>query len=308
MPNKVTPRPGSIPKDRDFFAGVFTKIGSCILAASPGGENVYSLRRWAGVWIRRRTVKARRGNRKRIFDRCDLHRSRAIWRARRFHNRGIADKRGVKMGCAVNRNVPFAVAWVCLLWLFGCASPSIPKDALQPLPINSTMEGDYRIGVDDRVQVSVWRNPDLSVTVPVRPDGKISVPLIGDVQAGGNTPNQVADIVQKKLSAFIREPNVAVIVTELRSHEFLSRVRVTGAVRTPRSLPYRQGMTVLDAVLEAGGPNTFASLNRTRLYRQSADTTKIYDIELDDVLNKGKLDTNLPLRPGDVISVPERLF
>ena len=212
------------------------------------------------------------------------------------------------MGCAVNRNVPFAVAWVCLLWLFGCASPSIPKDALQPLPINSTMEGDYRIGVDDRVQVSVWRNPDLSVTVPVRPDGKISVPLIGDVQAGGNTPNQVADIVQKKLSAFIREPNVAVIVTELRSHEFLSRVRVTGAVRTPRSLPYRQGMTVLDAVLEAGGPNTFASLNRTRLYRQSADTTKIYDIELDDVLNKGKLDTNLPLRPGDVISVPERLF
>jgi len=142
----------------------------------------------------------------------------------------------------------------------------------------------------------------------VRPDGKISVPLIGDVQAGGNTPAQVATIIKDKLSAFIREPNVAVIVTELRSTEFLSRVRVTGAVRTPRTMTYRQGMTVLDAVLEAGGPNDFASPNGTKLYRKNNNKTEVIDINLGDVLTKGKLETNLELRPGDVLTVPERLF
>lgn len=172
----------------------------------------------------------------------------------------------------------------------------------------SYVEGDYRIGVDDRLQITVWRNPELSVTVPVRPDGKISAPLIGDVQAGGNTPTQVAVLIKDKLSSFIREPNVTVILTELRSHEFLSRVRVTGAVRTPRSMPYRQGMTVLDAVLEAGGVNDFASPNRTKLYRKSKTKTDIVDIDLSDILTKGKLDTNYELRPGDVVTIPERLF
>lgn len=172
----------------------------------------------------------------------------------------------------------------------------------------SYVEGDYRIGVDDRLQITVWRNPELTVTVPVRPDGKISVPLIGDVQAGGNAPSQVAAIIKDKLSAFIREPNVAVILIELRSHEFLSRVRVTGAVRTPRSMPYRQGMTVLDAVLEAGGVNDFASPNRTKLYRKERTKTEIIDIDLSDILTKGKLVTNVELRPGDIVTVPERLF
>lgn len=169
-------------------------------------------------------------------------------------------------------------------------------------------EGDYRIGADDRLQITVWRNPELSVTVPVRPDGKISVPLIGDVLAGGNTPEQVAALIKQKLTAYIREPNVAVLVVELRSHEFISRVRVTGAVRTPRSMPYRQGMTVLDAVLEAGGPNEFAAPNRAKLYRKGKDKTDVVDVELGDILNKGKLQTNIILRPGDVVTVPERLF
>lgn len=172
----------------------------------------------------------------------------------------------------------------------------------------SYVEGDYRIGVDDRLQVTVWRNPELTVTVPVRPDGKISVPLIGDVQAGGNTPTQVAAIIKDKLSAYLREPNVAVILVELRSHEFLSRVRVTGAVRMPRSMPYRQGMTVLDAVLESGGPNEFSAPNRTKLYRKNKTNTEVIDIDLNDILTKGKLDTNFDLRPGDVLTVPERLF
>ena len=169
-------------------------------------------------------------------------------------------------------------------------------------------EETYRIGVDDRVQISVWRNPDMSVTVPVRPDGMISVPLIGDVKAGGKTPEQVAKEIREKLATFIRDPNVTVILTELRSHEFLTRVRVTGAVRTPKSMPFRQGMTVLDAVLEAGGVNDFAAPNSAKLYRKSKEKTEALDIDLGDILNKGKLRTNERLIPGDVITVPERIF
>ena len=192
----------------------------------------------------------------------------------------------------------------------GCASAPDTAEGVEKNTnrFASYVEGDYRIGVDDRLQVTVWHNPDLSVTVPVRPDGKISVPLIGDVAAGGNTPTQVAAIIKDKLSAYIRDPNVAVILTELRSHEFLSRIRVTGAVRTPRSMPYRQGMTVLDAVLEAGGVNDFASPNRTKLYRKEKNKTEVIDIDLDNILTKGKLGTNVELKPGDVVTVPERLF
>ncbi len=193
----------------------------------------------------------------------------------------------------------------------GCASsPETAEgtDKKETTRFATYVDGDYRIGVDDRVQVTVWRNPELSITVPVRPDGKISVPLIGDVQAGGNTPTQVAALIKDKLSAFIREPNVAVILTELRSHEFLSRVRVTGAVRVPRSMPYRQGMTVLDAVLEAGGVNDFAAPNRTKLYRKQKSKTEVVDIDLGDILTKGKLETNVELKPGDVVTIPERIF
>ena len=189
----------------------------------------------------------------------------------------------------------------------GCAGTT-PPDAEKPAAFSWGQEGDYRIGADDRLQITVWRNPELSTTVPVRPDGKISVPLIGDVLAGGNTPERVAELIKQKLTAYIREPNVAVMVVELRSHEFISRVRVTGAVRTPRSIPHRQGMTVLDAVLEAGGPNEFAAPNRAKLYRKGKEKTDVIDIELGDILNKGKLSTNITLKPGDVVTVPERLF
>lgn len=191
----------------------------------------------------------------------------------------------------------------------GCEDvPRIPDSSDETAQRFSSIEGDYRIGVDDRVQITVWRNPELSVTAPVRPDGKISVPIIGDVEAGGRTPSEVAELIKKRLAEYIRDPNVAVILTELRSHEFLSRVRVTGAVRAPRSMPHRQGMTVLDAVLEAGGINDFASPNRTRLYRKVKDKTEMFDIELGDILKKGQLQSNYQLRPGDVITVPERLF
>jgi polysaccharide biosynthesis/export protein len=177
-------------------------------------------------------------------------------------------------------------------------APQVMADPAQP----------YHIGVDDTISINVWKNPELSVEVPVRPDGKVSMPLIGDVQAGGLAPEQVASDIQKKLRLYIRDPRVVVMVTQLVSHEFLSRVRVTGAVVEPKSQPFRQGMTVLDVVLEAGGVNEFASANRTKLYRKEDGKTKIYDVRLGDILNKGKLETNMPLKPGDVITIPESVF
>jgi len=170
------------------------------------------------------------------------------------------------------------------------------------------LDEGYLIGVDDTISINVWKNPELSVEVPVRPDGMVSMPLVGDVPAGGLTPEQVAKDIQNKLRIYIRDPRVAVIVTELVSHEFLSRVRVTGAVVTPTSMPFRQGMSVLDVVLEAGGVTEFASPNGTKLYRKENGEAKIYKIRLKDILNKGKLETNMALEPGDVITIPESVF
>ncbi|MGE0081859.1 MAG: XrtA/PEP-CTERM system exopolysaccharide export protein [Thiohalomonadaceae bacterium] len=168
---------------------------------------------------------------------------------------------------------------------------------------------EYRIGVDDLVAVNVWRDDELSVTMPVRPDGKITVPLIGDVQAGGRTPQEVAKEIRTRLSAYIRNPDVTVIITELRSHQFLSRIRVTGAVEEPMSMPYRQGMTALDAVLEAGGVNAFAAPDRTKVFRRTPNgETKVFNVYLGRILTQGDLGTNLDLQPGDVITIPERLF
>jgi polysaccharide export outer membrane protein len=194
----------------------------------------------------------------------------------------------------------------CLLILAGCAAPGVSGTAPKLSEAPAVMA--YHIGVDDMVQVSVWHNPDLSATVPVRPDGMISVPLIGDVQAGGRTPEQVAAEIKEKLQAYVRDPQVAVILTSLRSHEYLSRVRVTGAVRTPVSIPYRQGMTVLDAVLAAGGTNEFAAADRTELYRKDGGGTKTMEVRLGKIMKKGELATNFPVQPGDIITVPERAF
>ena len=195
-----------------------------------------------------------------------------------------------------------------LLILAGCASAGGPSQA-PTADADAMAVTAYHIGVDDQLQITVWHNPDLSVSVPVRPDGKITVPLIGDVQAGGQTPAAVAATIQDQLKAYIRDPQVAVILTQLRSHEYLSRVRVTGAVRTPVSLPYRQGMTVLDVVLAAGGITEFASPDRTELYRRAGGaTTQSYPIRLGKILKQGEMATNYPVQPGDVVTVPQRAF
>ncbi len=193
--------------------------------------------------------------------------------------------------------------------LAGCASGGGYLAVEDRPPVaEPSAEPEYRLGDGDVVRVNVWKNPDLSVRVPVRPDGYISVPLVGDVLAGGRTPDEISRDTESKLQQFIRTPRVSIIVEELHSAEFQNRVRVVGGVAQPKSISHRSGMTVLDLVLEAGGLNEFASGEAAKLYRTVEGVPEVYPVYLNSILNRGVLDTNYALAPGDVISIPERRF
>lgn len=193
--------------------------------------------------------------------------------------------------------------------LAGCGGRggTLPEEFRPPAPSQGET-AEYLLGAGDIVSVNVWKNPDLSVRVPVRPDGYISVPLVGDVLAGKRTPDAIARDTESKLLQYIRTPKVSIIVEELNSDEFKNRVRVVGGVAEPKSIGHREGMTVLDLVLEAGGVNEFASPESSKLYRTVDGDTNIYPVYLESILKDGVLDTNYSLYPGDVISIPERRF
>lgn len=199
-----------------------------------------------------------------------------------------------------------AIAALLLAALVGCAGPKLQSGA--PEMTLSFDVDDYRIGVGDNLKINVWRNDNLSVDVPVRPDGKISMPLLGDVLAADSSAEELAADITDRLQAYVRNPQVTVIVTNPASSDFQQRVRVTGAVQSPQSIPYRKGMTVLDLVLLAGGPNEFSAGNRARLYRRVAGEVKIYPVYLDAILHRGDLTTNYTLLPSDIVTVPERSF
>lgn len=177
-----------------------------------------------------------------------------------------------------------------------------------PEAADAAVLAEYRIGVGDALSINVWRNPEMSLNVPVRPDGKISMPLIGDIMAADLTTEQLSQNITKSLTTYIRSPQVTVIVTNPSSSDFQRRVRITGAVESPQSIPYREGMTVLDLVLLAGGPNQFASANKAKLYRKVNNELKVYPIKLEDLINDGDVATNYPLQPSDIVTVPERNF
>ncbi len=166
----------------------------------------------------------------------------------------------------------------------------------------------YKLSVGDQVKVTVWKNPELSFSAPIRPDGKIAVPLIGDVMAAGVEPEQLAKNITGQLSSYIKNPNVTVMLMNLEGRAFLSRIRVTGAVAKNVSINYQPGMTVLDAVLEAGSVNLYADSNRTKLHRRTEKGTETFTIRLKDIMEDGKMRTNILLMPGDVLTVPERFL
>lgn len=190
--------------------------------------------------------------------------------------------------------------------LAGCSV--INKVDEQPAESDVGFLSEYLMGIGDAVQVSVWRNPDLSVSVVVRPDGMISVPLVGDIKVAGKSTAQLSSEIETRLADFVRNPKVTVIVSNPTSAEYIHRIRVTGAVMTPRSIPYRKGITVMDVILEAGGLAPFANGNEAKLYRQTKQGAKVYPIYMNDILEKGVLDSNYALSPQDIVTVPERGF
>ncbi|ASJ74978.1 XrtA/PEP-CTERM system exopolysaccharide export protein [Granulosicoccus antarcticus] len=207
-------------------------------------------------------------------------------------------------------NTTRAITLLLLTYMLAsCATSRGPlSEDERPPEIQASAAPEFRLGTGDVLSVSVWKNPDLSVRVPVRPDGYISVPLVGDVLAGGRTPAEVSKETERKLTKFIRTPKVSVIVEEIPSAEFQNRVRVVGGVAEPKSISHRDGMTVIDLVLEAGGVNEFSSPNSAKLYRTTDGVARVYNVYLTDILSEGILETNYPLVPGDVITIPERRF
>jgi polysaccharide export outer membrane protein len=175
-----------------------------------------------------------------------------------------------------------------------------------PTPASSAVSPDYVIGPGDTLQIFVWRNPELTTTVPVRPDGKISTPLVEDMPAVGKTPTQLARDVEKVLAVYVKQPQVNVIVTQPASA--FSQIKVIGQVLRPAPVPYREGMTVMDAVLAVGGMTNFAAGNRAKLVRNINGKTTELPVKLDALLNHGDMSQNLPVRPGDVLVVPESRF
>ncbi len=187
---------------------------------------------------------------------------------------------------------------VCLLLFLAAlpaAAPAVAEEA-----------ADYIIGPGDTLQIFVWRNPELSVSVPVRPDGKISTPLVEDMTAIGKSPSQLARDIEAVLAEFVRTPQVNVIVGNAVST--FSQVKVVGQVREPQALPYREGLKVLDVVLATGGLSDFAAANRARIVR-TVDGKKVeIRVKLGNLMNKGDLTQNFDLQPGDVFLVPQSMF
>ncbi|AQR72537.1 XrtA/PEP-CTERM system exopolysaccharide export protein [Sphingomonas sp. LM7] len=194
--------------------------------------------------------------------------------------------------------------------LSGCSGGSRPE--LPPAGAVATREApsdEYVIGPMDQLNVFVWRNPELSAKVQVRPDGRITTPLINDMPAVGKTPAMLADDLKYALGEYIKDPIVSVIVENF-SGTYSQQVRIVGATEKPASIPYRANMTALDAMIAVGGLSEFASGNRARLVRYDKATGKQreYKIRLGDLLKNGDISANVRLEPGDVLIVPQSMF
>jgi polysaccharide export outer membrane protein len=183
------------------------------------------------------------------------------------------------------------------------ASPTMPAAPAAPA---AGVSPNYLIGPGDTLQIFVWRNPELTSSVPVRPDGKISTPLVEDMVAVGKMPSQLARDIEKVLGEFIRSPQVNVIVTVPVSA--FSQVKVIGQVTQPQSLPFREGMRVLDAILSTGGLASFAAGNRAKIVRRVNGKDTTIKVKVANLVNKGDMSQNFELKAGDVLVIPESML
>ncbi len=191
-------------------------------------------------------------------------------------------------------------------------APAKTPDELPTASFVGPQEGpgeEYVIGPLDQLTIFVWRNPELGAKVQVRPDGRITTPLISDLPAVGRTPAQLSEDIKASLSKYIKDPLVSVIVENF-SGTYSQQVRIVGATEKPASLPYRANMTLLDAMIAVGGLNEYAAGDRARLVRLDRGTGKQieYKLKIARLLKKGDSSANVKLEPGDVIIIPESMF
>ena len=178
---------------------------------------------------------------------------------------------------------------------------------MPPAPVSAmTSDYSYVIGAGDNLNIIVWRNPELSLSVPVRPDGKVSAPLVDELVAQGKTPPELARDIEKKLSTYVRDPVVTVIVTGFVG-PYSEQIRVVGEAARPLFLPYKQKMTLLDVMIAVGGLTDFADGNRAVIQRTS-DGNKQYSVRLKDLIKRGDISANVEMRPGDILIIPQSLF
>lgn len=198
---------------------------------------------------------------------------------------------------------PFLITGLMIAALVaGCATPKYPAAP----PTYEGVDYNYRIGSADEVNVIVWRNPELSKSVPVRPDGKITTPLIDDLDAFGKTSTELAREMEKALAKYIRDPVVTVIVTKFVGPP-TEQVRVIGEAAKPQVLPYQKEMTVLDVMIAAGGLTDFADGNAAHIFRP-AEGGKLYSVRLRDLVKRGDITANVAMRPGDILIIPQSWF
>ncbi len=204
----------------------------------------------------------------------------------------------------MHRTLLRAAGTIVVLIIAGCHNaPPLPSAP----PASSLPSSQYIIGPGDSLNIFVWRNPELSVTVPVRPDGRISIPLVNDVVAIGKTPTQLGTELEQRLAQYIKEPTVTVIAEGFVG-PFTEQVRVVGEAAQPRALPYRTDMTVLDAMIEVGGLTRYAAGNDAVIVRTVAGRQVTYSVHLDDLIKDGDVASNVALQPGDILIIPQRLF
>ena len=193
-----------------------------------------------------------------------------------------------------------SIAAVALLG--ACTTPSYP-----PAPrLAATPDYNYVIGPLDNVNIIVWRNPELSMSVPVRPDGKITFPLVEDLPALGKDPTTLARDVEKALGKYIRDPIVTIIVTNFVG-PYDQTIRVIGEASKPQTLAYRQQMTLLDVMIAVGGLTDFADGNAASIFR-TAEGGKLYSVRLRDLVKRGQIDANVDVKPGDILIIPQSWF
>ncbi len=212
----------------------------------------------------------------------------------------------------MKQTTPFVRAWfhlfglVLALLMSGCANqPQVQSaDLVQEPP---AYKHEYRIGPGDNVIISVWRHPEVSLTVPVRPDGKITTPLVEDLPASGKTGTELARDIEKALSKFIQDPVVTVTVTGFVG-PYGEQIRVIGQAAKPQALAYREGMSLMDVVIAVGGLTEFAAGNRASIVRVVSGKQQKLAVRLNDLMRDGDISANMPVRPGDVLVIPESFF